>query len=82
MASPSGGGNDIFCDACHKKFNAFLWTSYFCPGCDEHADAMYREEHRDVERAARMNRADIIEEYRLAGIPFRPVVLERVSMGL
>lgn len=65
--------SEFSCSSCGNRWG--VWDSYFCKECGEHNDQFYREEHRDVEKARFMNRADIVEEYRLAGIPFRgPVV--------
>ena len=47
-----------------------IWQSYFCGRCEEHFDGLYIAEHADPARAHLMNRADIIEEYHMAGIPF------------
>lgn len=62
----------ITCEACGFEGGPFEWPTYFCPNerCEEHNDVLYIEEHLDRERARTMNRADIIEEYQRAGIPF------------
>lgn len=59
------------CPACGYRG---IWQSYFCGRCGEHDDQKYRDEHRDRARSYFLNRADIIAEYREAGIPFRPTM--------
>lgn len=60
---------EFSCESCGSRWG--VWDSYWCGSCGEHSDAKYRHEHRDPITAMFMNRADIIEEYHMAGIPFR-----------
>lgn len=60
--------SDLTCPECGYRG---VWQDYFCPDCQRHFDRLYLEEHHDPLRAMTMNRADIIQEYHEAGVPFR-----------
>jgi anaerobic ribonucleoside-triphosphate reductase len=65
------GPDVIVCPDCGYRGGPFSWNlGYFCPRCESHHDALYREDHDDRERARSMNRADIIAEYHDAGVSF------------
>lgn len=66
MESP----DDVCCDGCGEVSKLWRWWDYFCPSCGHHADALYISEHYDPDRAKDFTRADIMDEYAAAGIPF------------
>lgn len=70
------------CQSCRTSYDAGeCWLDYFCPGCGEHNDNLYRAEHLDPVAARSLTRAGIVAEYRAAGRRFAPIHLSRADMN-
>ncbi len=65
------GGIGPTCPACGKRSSHRAWRGYFSPCCGVFSPRLYRREHVDPARAARMTLPDIQREYADAGVPFR-----------
>lgn len=64
----SKSGEDLVCPSCGFARNT--WSSYFCGTCGEHNDLLFLEEHPRPDTVRHWNRADIIAEYQVNGMPF------------